>query len=84
MTFAADGSPLNSNYNITLEGALLPNKGSPTSTTWWTAAGEPPDEAFSTEDDKFNSLLAKQELLKQEFASTGYQIQYSPIHVTCY
>lgn len=78
MTFANDGSPINSNYSITLEGTLLPNRGSPTSTTWWTAAGDPPDEAFVTDTDRFNSLLAKQELLKQEFAGTGYQIQYSP------
>ena len=77
MTFAADGRPLNSLYNVSLQGTILPNKGSPTSYGWHIGLGDPADESFSTDTDKFNSILLKQEWLRDAFASTGYKLSYS-------
>ena len=77
MSFAPDGRPLNNTYNVTLQGTLLPNRGSPLSYGWHTGIGDPDNEAFTTDTDKFNSLLLKQEFLRDALAATGYKIAYS-------
>lgn len=78
MIFTQDGMLLNSNYRITMNGTLIPNRGSPTSKEFYDGIGDPLDESFTTDEDRFNSILAKQELLKELLASTGYYITYSP------
>lgn len=78
LTFTDDGRPISSIYNITLEGTLLPNKGSPTSQGWYTGPGSPSDESFTTDEDRFNSLLAKQELMREAFTVPGFKLSYSP------
>jgi hypothetical protein len=85
--FADDGSPLNTLYNITLQGTMLPQRGSPRSNGWWTGAGDPPDESFSDDNDKFNSILQKQDFLREGFSASGYKLSYSPPGLTpveCY
>lgn len=80
-SFAQDGSPLNTNYTVTLEGTILPNLGSPSSSGWYTdPTGYPGSETSSINSDdlKFNSILTKQAYLKNALAATGVQIQYSP------
>lgn len=75
--FAGDGSPLNSNYQITLDGTLLPNRGSPTSVGWYTTVGEPDAETYTSDVDRFNSILRKQEWLKEGLSATGYKLSWS-------
>lgn len=74
--FSEDGRQISSTYEITLEGTLLPNKGSPISTGWYTGAGEPPEESFATEQSQHESLMKKQELLREAFSSPGYNLLY--------
>lgn len=76
--FTDDGSALNSVYNITFEGTLLPNKGSPTSKGFYEDAGEPPTENFTSDTDRFRSLTRKQEYLKELLSQTGYKVSYYP------
>lgn len=78
MSFASDGSPLNASYDITLDGTLLPHKGSPRSNGWYTAAGDPPDETMASDTDRFNSILRKQEWLREGLSATGWKLSYSP------
>lgn len=70
-----DGTKLSANYTISLEGSLLPNRGSPNSTGGFPGAfattSEPADQAFTSDNDKFNSILRKQELLRQLFSEDG-------------
>jgi hypothetical protein len=77
ITFASDGSPLNSSYNLSIEGTILPNRGSPGSLGWHTTAGEPDNESFSTEEEKFNSILRKQEYIREALSATGWKFSYS-------
>lgn len=77
VNFAQDGRPISTNYSINLEGFLLPGRGSPRSNAWWISAGDPPDETFTTDTEKHNSLLRKQELLRSAFSDVGKQWSYS-------
>ncbi len=75
--FAADGSPINTDYSITLNGTLLPNRGSPRSDGFWMSAGDPDNESNITDADRFNSIIKKQSLLRDALAVTGYKLTYS-------
>lgn len=77
INFAPDGSPLNTSYNISLDGTLLPNKGSPTSYGWHVGMGEPASESFAEDTEKFNAILLKQEWLREALAATGWKLSYS-------
>lgn len=77
MTFTQDGRPLNTVYQITLDGTLLPNRGSPTSQGWFSEVGEPDRESFTSDADRHNSILRKQEWLKEGLSATGYKLSWS-------
>lgn len=65
------GNILGSNYNITLNGYLLPDKGSPNSSGgFWTSPGYPPDEEI-TADSRLGALLRKQKALMELFKDQG-------------
>lgn len=76
MVLNDDGSPLSQVYRIVAQGTLLPNKGSPTSLGFYIGEGEPSDESFTTDDEKFNAITSKQEYLKELVACTGNRVVY--------
>lgn len=77
--FTSDGRHLSSTFDIQLNGTILPNRGSPRSVGWWVGQGEPPDEsAFVTDAQKFNSILAKQELIREALKPPGFELSWSP------
>lgn len=78
INFAGDGRPIGQNYRITLNGTLLPNKGSPLSTGWYSGDGYPPDQVFTTDEEKHEALLAKQDLLNEVFAGPSFEFKYLP------
>lgn len=78
LVFTDDGRPISSVYNITLQGTLLPSKGSPTSQGWYTGPGEPSDESFSDDASRHNSLLQKQEYIREAFTVPGFKLSYAP------
>ncbi len=66
-----DGTPVGSVFNITLQGTLLPTKGSPSSTgVFYAASGSPSDESLET-DAWMQSLIRKKEALRQLFSWQG-------------
>lgn len=73
-----DGRRLSPNITVTLQGKLVPNMGSPYSNgNWFTSTtGYPANESITTEGAKFNSLLSKQEALKEMFTSPGILFEY--------
>ncbi len=75
--FAGDGQIVSHQIRIDLEGTMLPNMGSPMSTGFWTLNTSPPAESFQTDSAKFNSLLAKQELMREAFSQSGFKYTYS-------
>ena len=77
MNFAQDGRPISTNFNINIEGTLLPDRGSPMSTKWWIGANDPPNENFINDGDRHNSLIKKQELIRSAFSEPGTQWSYS-------
>jgi hypothetical protein len=78
INFASDGRAISQTYRITLNGTMLPNKGSPLTTGWYTGNSYPPDQSFITEDEKHDALLAKQDLLHEVFSRTGIEFKYLP------
>ena len=75
--FSEDGRQISSTYEINLEGTLLPNRGSPLSTGWYTGSGaDAPSQSFSTEADQHKSIMAKQEYLREAFSQPGYRLFY--------
>lgn len=78
INFAGDGRPINQDYRITLNGTLLPGKGSPLTTGWYSGTNYPPDQSFSTDEEKFEALLAKQDLLNEAFSAPGFEFKYMP------
>jgi hypothetical protein len=87
IVFSDDGRPISSNFRISLNGTLLPNLGSPTSTYFHQGNGEPLPENFITDDEKFNSLLLKQELLREALSTPGFKLTYTPDNscpIECY
>lgn len=77
MNLTADGRPISNQFGITLEGTLLPNRGSPQSFGWWIGEGDPPDEEFVIDADRHRSLLRKQELIRSAFSKPGVELAYS-------
>lgn len=85
--FTQDGRTLSSNYQITLNGTLLPNRGSPNSKGWHYGTGEPDSESYTTDADKFDSILAKQECLREAFQVPGAEFSWSSpesFNIECY
>lgn len=76
LQFTNDGRPLSTIFNITLRGTLLPNRGSPMSFGWHESDDDPPAETFITDDEKFDSLLSKQELLRELLSAPGFDFTY--------
>lgn len=65
-----DGTIIGNTYQINLNGTFLPQKGSPTSSgTFYTSTGYPADESILTDDTRFDSILKKQEALRNLFSS---------------
>lgn len=62
---ASDGQTVSTTFRILLNGTLLPNKGSPLSNGWFYGYGSPPDENFVSDEDRFDSILKKQEQLRE-------------------
>lgn len=76
---SGDGRPISTTFQINLRGSLLPNNGSPNSSgIWQTGIGYPNSENFSSDLDKFNSILAKQEYLKEVLNTPGKILEYGP------
>ncbi len=78
INFAGDGRPINSNHTLGIRGTLVPNRGSPSSIGWYTGGGDPSNESFSSNSEMFNSLLIKQELLREEFSKSSLELIYHP------
>ncbi len=74
---AADGTKLGSNYNLTLIGKCLPQKGSPMqSGEFWTAGGFPPDYSGVTDNNALGILLAKQAAIKELFSNDFRMLEF--------
>ena len=80
-----DGAKRGTTYSITLQGTLLPYRGSPSgdytsiSGAFWTVGGYPPDQSIGgTDGDNFNSLLRKQEALRWLFSEDGGALEWQP------
>jgi len=76
ITFFGDGQPLSSRYVLNLRGTILPNKGSPSSSGFYTGASDPANESWATDSDRHYSIQQKQEYLKDLFAKPGLKLQY--------
>lgn len=80
------GNKLGSTFNITLNGTLVPFKGSPSgnynlnniASAFWTLSGNPPDEEFEGNNEDFNHLLRKQEALRWLFSQDGKSLEWQP------
>jgi hypothetical protein len=76
---ADDGSIVGSIFNISIQGKLICDKGSPNSSgQFWTASGYPPDETL-TVNQFLKSLLAKQAALRAIFAVEGKTLEIVPL-----
>jgi len=76
-----DGVDIGVNYIITLRGKLLACKGSPLSDgSFWTTSGYPPDSSSGT--DCFQSILSKQNALRNLFADDGCSLEIQPYNGT--
>lgn len=65
---ADDNTITGSSYNITLNGWILPNKGSPNSSgAFWDQTGYPPDEMSLLPDSFLAVLTRKQEAIRTLF-----------------
>lgn len=82
--YTGDGRPLSSTYNISLRGSLLPNRGSPNSSiatsglNCFSTSGPNPDESWVTDDEKFESILRKQEAIRELFSNNGLSLEWQP------
>jgi len=67
-----DGKIIGAGFTITINGTLLPDKGSPrTDGSFWNLPGYPPDETIPDES-RLAAILRKQEALRKLFATEGY------------
>lgn len=74
----ATGHKKRSFFAITVQGTMLPDKGSPNSSgTLWTTSGYPPDETI-TLDSRMAALRAKQGALCQLFCQEGKWLEFQP------
>lgn len=73
-----DGKKIASLFTISLSGTIVASKGSPNSSgVFWTLSDYPPDEVL-TADQKFASILRKQEALQKLFAEEGKTLEIQP------
>ncbi len=77
------GSKLGTRYDITVEGTILPYRGSPSgnysspSTAFWELSNYPPDDTpTATPGESFNLILRKQEAIRWLFAQEGKSFEY--------
>lgn len=80
-----DGSKVGVLWNITANGTLIPFRGSPSGNysdvndSFWTLGGNPPDEPLDVTDGAaFNSILRKQEALRNLFTQDGKSLEWQP------
>jgi len=79
---SGDGARVGTRYQITLAGTLLPWRGSPFGSygsldaAFWTAAGEPPDETYTGNNEDFNRILRKQEAIRWLFSRDGKSLEW--------
>lgn len=74
-----DNATIGANYNIVINGTLLPHMGSPRSDrSFWTSPGSPPEESLET-IEWFPSLIRKKEALRQLFATDGLTLLIQPL-----
>jgi len=79
-----DQKKLGLNYEITLNGTMIPFRGSPSgnysslSNAFWILSGDPPDELFEGNNEDFNHLLRKQEALRFLFSVDGESLEWQP------
>lgn len=88
-----DGTKIGVLYTISLDGFILPFRGSPNGTfvspedAFWTLSGAPPDESFGDNDTAFSSLIKKQEALRHLFSEDGQSLEMyagaSPAIIRC-
>ena len=77
-----DGSKIGASYDITLNGTLLPFRGSPSGqyasldTAFWQLGGYPPDEPFRDNNEDFHSIQRKQEALRWLFSRDGKSLEW--------
>ena len=65
-------------YTITLDGHLLPYKGSPNALgVFWDQAGYPPDDTFAA-DTELRNLVAKQTAISDLFSVEGGLLEFQP------
>lgn len=70
-----DGKRIGSKFSISLQGKLVVNKGSPSSSgTFWTSSGEPPDETIA-DASHLTTMLRKMEALRVLFADEGKTLE---------
>jgi hypothetical protein len=78
---SADGSSRRRGWQVTLNGVLLPGKGSPDATgAFWTGSGYPPDTAAGSlgEDELFDILKRKKQALARLFSVDGLNLDVVP------
>jgi hypothetical protein len=78
---AGDGTKLSTNYNVSLTGSLLPNRGSPNSSgglTAFSTSSPNADESFVTSETKFQAMLNKQQSMRVLFSSNGESLEWYP------
>lgn len=64
-------------FTINLAGTILPGRGSPNSSgVFHTGSSDPTDESLTTTDAKFNSILRKQDALRELFINPGILLEY--------
>lgn len=80
-----DGTKRGTTYAISLQGTLLPYRGSPSGnyssldTAFWNLGGQPPDQAVGIVDgEPFDLLLRKQEALRWLFSEDGGTLEWQP------
>ncbi len=82
-----DGRLIYTTFNLNLRGTLLPNRGSPTTTGWYTGTSDTTPSLLTEDCPLHDALLQKQELLREAFAQPGFKFSYQPTGfnaVECY
>ena len=80
IVFTNDGKPIGTSHTINLRGTLLPDKGSPYTTGFWSSEADfNGTESTVDDNDRHNNLLIKQELLRHLFSqSESVKLAYAP------
>lgn len=76
INYSQDGRALSQQFDIVLEGTILPNRGSPRTDGFVNEGSEVLPESFSTDVEKFNAITTKQELLRELLSTQGFQLKY--------